>query len=107
MTNTEKNSQPKQTPVEKVRYGRVQAAIWRKGTDKTWHEVSFQRGFKRKDGSYGNSHSFDLQSALALRAALDEAIPLLRDLDTDARVPQPEPEPVNDDGAYVDDEIPF
>jgi hypothetical protein len=107
MSNTAKTTQPKQTPVEKVRYGRVQAAIWRKGTDRTWHEVTFQRGFKKKDGTYGNSHSFDLQSALALRAALDEAIPLLRDLDTDARAPLPEPEQANDDGAYVDDEIPF
>ena len=106
MTNTEKNDQPKQTPVEKVRYGRVKAAIWRKGTDKTWHEVSFQRGFKRKDGSYGNSHSFDLQSALALRAALDEAIPLLRNLDAAARVPAPAPAPdeIDDDGPYIDDD---
>jgi len=104
MTNTEKNNQPKQTPVGKVRYGRVQAAIWRKGTDRTWHELSFQLGFKRKDGSYGNSRSFDLQSALALRAALDEAIPLLRNLDTAARVPLPTPEEIDDDGPYIDDD---
>jgi hypothetical protein len=104
MTNTEKNDQPKQKPVGKVHYGRVKAAIWRKGTDKTWHEVSFQRGFKRKDGSYGNSHSFDLQSALALRAALDEAIPLLRNLDAEARVPAPGPEEIDDNGPYIDDD---
>jgi hypothetical protein len=102
MSNTQQN-QPKQTPVAKVRYGRVQGALWRKGTDRTWHEVTLQRGFRKKDGTYGNSHSFDLLSALALRAALDEAIPLLRDLDNAARTPLPEPEPT-DDGAYIDDE---
>lgn len=99
------NTQPKQSPVEKVRFGRVQAAIWRKGIDRTWHEVTLQRGFRKKDGSYGNSTSFDLLSALALRAALDQAIPLLRDLDNEARAPLPEPEP-NDDGAYIDDDQP-
>ena len=107
MTNKAQPSQPKQTPIEKVRYGRVQAAIWRKGTDKTWHEVSFQRGYKRRDGSYGNSRSFDLHSALALRAALDEVIPQLRDLDNEARSPLPEPDSVNDDGPYIEDEVPF
>lgn len=107
MTNTAKTNQPRQTPVEQVRYGRVKAAIWRKGTDKTWHEVSFQRAFKKKDGSYGNAHSFDLMSALALRAALDDAIPLLRDLDAAARAPLPEPEPEENNGPGVDDEIPF
>jgi hypothetical protein len=102
MTNTENT--PKQKPVEKISYGRVKAAIWRKGTSKTWHEVSFQRGFKRQDGTYGNSHSFDLQGALALRAALDEAIPLLRNLDAASRVPAPAPEEIDDDGAYIDDD---
>jgi len=107
MTNTATTNQPRPAPVEKVRYGRVQAAIWRKGTDRTWHELSLQRGFKKKDGTYGNSHSFDLHSALALRAVLDEAIPLLRNLDAAARAPLPEPEQVDDNGPYIDDEIPF
>jgi hypothetical protein len=102
MTNAENT--PKQKPVNKLKYGRVQAAVWRKGTDKTWHEVSFQRGFKRKDGSFGNSHSFDLQSALALYAALGEAIPLLRDLDAAARAPAPSPDEIDDDGSYIDDD---
>lgn len=107
MSNTTQSSQPKQSPVERVRYGRVQAAIWRKGTDKTWHEATFQRSYKKKDGSYGNAHSFDLHGALALRAALDEVIPLLRDMDNDARAPLPEPDQIDDNGPYVEDDIPY
>jgi hypothetical protein len=90
-------------PVARIQVLRVQGALWRKGTDRTWHEVSFKRGFKRQDGSYGNSHSYDLANALALRAALDEAIPMLRSLDAATRVAAPQPE-ADDDGPYIDDE---
>jgi hypothetical protein len=107
MTTQKAQTAPKAPPpVARIQVLRVQGAIWRKGTDRTWHEVSFKRGFKRQDGSYGNSHSYDLASALALHAALAEAIPMLRSLDAAARTPAPEPE-VDDDSPYIEDEVAF
>ena len=47
-------------PVFKLRYGSVSAAVWlRNSSTGYFYDTTFTRGFRREDGNWGDSTSFE------------------------------------------------
>ena len=60
------NSKPQ--PADKIRIGRITAAIWRNTNDEGKHFYSFtiDRSYEDKDGNWKSTDSFGLNDALLL-----------------------------------------
>ena len=48
-------------PVFKLRYGNVSAAVWLRNTSSAgfFYDTTFQKNFRREDGTWGDSTSFE------------------------------------------------
>lgn len=61
-------------PDHKVRYGRVEVAVWKKqAEDQTWYSFSVTRSYKDKSDQWQRSASLDEEDALPAAKALEEA----------------------------------
>ena len=59
-------------PVERIRRGRIQAAIWRQTSDKgTFYNFTLERSYKDNAGQYQSTSSFSLQDALLVAKVAD------------------------------------
>jgi hypothetical protein len=73
------NTETKKAPVAKIRAGSVTASIWENASDKgTRTSVTFQRGYKDKDGKWHNSDSYSGAELLELSKVALEAYDRLR-----------------------------
>ena len=82
---TYSETQPTQSeatrPVDRIRRGRVQAAIWKQTSDKgTFYNFTLQRSYKDNDGNYHSTSSFSLQDALLVAKVADMADGRIRKL---------------------------
>ena len=66
--------QPANTPVSKVRLGRIQASIWENaGQNGTHYGVTFERRYRDAQGNWQSSQSYNAQELLLLSKAADKA----------------------------------
>jgi hypothetical protein len=64
----------KQRPAQTIRYGRLQAAIWRQESDKgPWYSVAFARAYRDQNGNWLSSGSFGRDDLLVLAKLADQA----------------------------------
>jgi|SRR6185312_2237051 len=95
-------AESKAPPVARIQVGNVQASIWARVTEKgTFHDVSFKRGYRTKDG-WKNTYGFGQNDLLALRRAVGKAIDKLDELHAAAEAPHPT-DVIDDDGPYISD----
>ena len=68
-------------PVERIRKGRIQAAIWKRTVDQnTFYSFTLERSYKDSDGNYQSTSSFSLQDALLVSKVADLADTKIRQL---------------------------
>lgn len=65
-------------PVHTIRYGTIQAAIWRNVVDngnasRSMYSVTFSRSYKDNDNNWRDSTSFGAEDLLLVAKAADEA----------------------------------
>jgi hypothetical protein len=61
-------------PEHKIRYGRVEVAIWkRESGENTWHAFTVSRSYRDKDQQWQRSNSLDEEDLLPAAKALEEA----------------------------------
>ncbi|TWT35192.1 hypothetical protein KOR34_00800 [Posidoniimonas corsicana] len=62
------NSTTKNAPVDRVRLGRISAAIWKQtaGDGKTFYNFTIERSYKDEAGNYQSAASFSLGDALVV-----------------------------------------
>lgn len=61
-------------PVAKLRSGLITANVWPRVTDNgVFHSVTFERGFKTKDGQWKSTTSFDRDDLLVIAKLATEA----------------------------------
>lgn len=61
-------------PEHKVRYGRVEVAIWkRESGENTWHTFTISRSYRDKDQQWQRSSSLDEEDLLPAAQAVEEA----------------------------------
>lgn len=69
-------------PIDRVRFGRIEAAIWRNNGEKgPWHAVTLSRSFKDKEGKFQSSDSLSGPDLLIAAEALRQAYLRCRELD--------------------------
>lgn len=62
------------TPVSKIRLGRIQASIWENASEKKTHyNVTFERRYRDSDGNWKSTHSYGFDDLLLLAKAADMA----------------------------------
>jgi hypothetical protein len=72
----------KQEPVDRVRFGRIEAAIWKNQSEKgAWHAVTLSRTYKDKDGNLKSADSFSGPDLLVAAEALRQAFHRCRELE--------------------------
>ena len=65
---------PKQRPAQTIRYGRLQAAIWRQESETgPWYSVAFARSYRDQAGNWQSSGSFGRDDLLVLAKLADQA----------------------------------
>ena len=74
----EQASKQSNRPVHTIRYGSIQAAVWRNIVDngnasRPMYGVTFSRSYKDGDGNWKDSGSFGADDLLLLAKAADEA----------------------------------
>ena len=74
--------QTKTQPVDRIRIGRITAAIWRQTTEdgKQFYNFTLQRTYKDNDGNYQSSPNFALSDALIVAKVADRADTKIRRL---------------------------
>ncbi|TWT35223.1 hypothetical protein KOR34_01110 [Posidoniimonas corsicana] len=62
------NQNPKNAPVDRIRLGRISAAIWKQtaGDGKTFYNFTIERSYKDDTGNYQSAASFSLGDALVV-----------------------------------------
>lgn len=109
MSDNNQSNRPKVKPVGRLRLWPLSAAIWRqKGQHGFFYNATFQRSYKKEDGTYENSESIGRDDLLLLAKLADRvhsAILLLEKKDRDADRAATEGKP----GAQGDaeDDVPF
>ena len=72
-TNAE-SAKSENRPVDKVRFGRIQASVWENASEKgPYYTVSFERRYTDAEGNWRNSQSFNADDLLLLAKAADKA----------------------------------
>lgn len=67
MTYDNSNKSNGTPPVDRVRLGRISAAIWKQTTDdRSFYNFTLERSYKDDQGNYQSASSFSLQDALAV-----------------------------------------
>lgn len=62
------------TPAHKIRFGVLQATIWRNSGDKgTWYSVTPSRSYKQGDDSWKETDSLGFDDILGMAKLLDQA----------------------------------
>ena len=69
-------------PIERIRMGRLSAAIWRQISDEgnQFYNFTVQRSYKNDQGDYQSTESFGLSDALVLAKLADRADTKIRQL---------------------------
>lgn len=82
MTNT-----PSNQPVDNVRFGAIQAAIWRNADSegRTRYSVTFEKRYRDKSGEWQSATSYSRDDLLTLAKAANEANSLIYQLQADDR----------------------
>lgn len=71
MSNNKETAKP---PVAKIRVGLITASIWeRTGDNGTFHNVTFDRRYRDKEGNWKSTASYNADDVLALAKAADLA----------------------------------
>ena len=67
--------QTKTQPVDRIRIGRIAAAIWKQTTEdgNQFYNFTIQRTYKDSEGNYQSSPSFALSDALVVAKVADRA----------------------------------
>ena len=61
-------------PIEEIKIGTLKAAIWRNMSDSAvWHNVTFQRLYRKEDGTWSSAASFGPGDLLLLAKLADAA----------------------------------
>lgn len=69
-----KTAEAKNPPIAKVRIGLITASIWERETDKgTFHNVTFERRYRDKDGKWQSTDTYDFTDLLAKAKVADLA----------------------------------
>lgn len=70
-TQTKEQANP---PIEKIRIGLINAAIWERQTDKgLFYSVTFERRYRDSEGNWRSAHNYDADDLLAIAKAADLA----------------------------------
>ena len=84
-TNVE-SEKSENRPVDKVRFGRIQASIWENASEKgPYYTVSFERRYQDPEGNWRSSQSFNADDLLLLAKAADKAHDAIFALKRDAQ----------------------
>ena len=68
-------------PVDRIRRGRIQAAIWKQTTEKgSFYSFTLDRSYKDTDGNYQSTASFSVQDALLVSKVANLADTRIRQL---------------------------
>jgi len=67
-------SKQKNTPVQRIKRGAIEAAIWKNdGKTGPFHSVTFKRSYKTAEGDYRDSHAYTLRDLFDLVRCVIEA----------------------------------
>jgi hypothetical protein len=73
-------------PIRKIKAWPISAAIWgQEHEGRVFYNATFQRSYKKDDGSYGNSDSFGKDDLLLLAKVADRAHTAILELEYKAR----------------------
>jgi hypothetical protein len=102
----------KRKPIRKIKAWPISAAIWdQEHEGRRFFNVTFQRSYKKEDGSYANSDSFGKDDLLLLAKVADRAHTAILELEyedrkAEARKTSPRVSGVRP-GDEVEDDVPF